>query len=96
MEQERIAQENEEREKAEKEAKMKEKFGDANSQWEKDKSALQELIDQDKKPAQAGAYSGPAGQQEQTHAQQAQAQAEAVAAEAAIDAPGQGAWRLQQ
>lgn len=46
MEKERLAKEAEEREKAEKENKIKEQFGDANSQWEKDKSDLQNMAQQ--------------------------------------------------
>ncbi|KAI1814673.1 glycosyltransferase family 62 protein [Poronia punctata] len=46
MEQERLAKEAEEQEKAEKEAMIKEKFSDTNSQWEKDKSELQNIAKQ--------------------------------------------------
>ena len=49
MEQERIAREKEEKEKAEKAQKMKETFGDANSQWEKDKAAMQNIALNEKK-----------------------------------------------
>ncbi len=49
MERERVAHENEEKEKAEKALKMKEAFGDANGQWEKDKAALQDMALDDKK-----------------------------------------------
>lgn len=49
MEKERIAREQEEKEKAEKAKKMKESFGDATSQWEKDKTGMQNLAQQDKK-----------------------------------------------
>ncbi|KAI0012219.1 mannan polymerase II complex ANP1 subunit [Xylariaceae sp. FL0662B] len=43
MEQERLAKENEEKTKAEMEKKLKEQFSDTNSQWEKDKSEMQNL-----------------------------------------------------
>ena len=42
MEQDRLAREKEEQEKKIKEQKMKEEFGDASSQWEKDKQDLRE------------------------------------------------------
>lgn len=41
MEQERIARENEEKERAEKMKKIKDQFSDPNSQWEKDKTDIQ-------------------------------------------------------
>jgi len=43
MERERLAREKEEKEKAEKAQKLKESFGDATSQWEEDKSKLQQV-----------------------------------------------------
>lgn len=43
MEQEKLARETEEKEKAEKARKMKESFGDTMSQWEKDKTAIQDM-----------------------------------------------------
>ena len=43
MEQERIARENEEKERAERMKKIKEQFTDPNSQWEKDKSDIQNI-----------------------------------------------------
>lgn len=46
MEQERLAREKEEEEKKATEAKIKEAFGDANSQWEKDKQEMQDLAAQ--------------------------------------------------
>jgi len=49
MEQERLAREKEEKEKAEKAQKLKDTFGDANSQWEKDKAALQNMALDEKK-----------------------------------------------
>jgi len=52
MEQERLAHEKEEKEKAEKAKKMKEQFGDATSQWEKDKTEMQNIAVQDKKQGQ--------------------------------------------
>jgi mannan polymerase II complex ANP1 subunit len=48
MEQDRLRREQEEKDKAEKAKKIKEQFGDPNSQWEKDKSELQNLAAQDK------------------------------------------------
>ncbi|KAJ9155070.1 Mannan polymerase II complex ANP1 subunit [Pleurostoma richardsiae] len=50
MERERLAREAEEKAKAEKAMKIKEEFGDANSQWEKDKSEMQNIAIQEKKP----------------------------------------------
>jgi mannan polymerase II complex ANP1 subunit len=49
MEREKIAREQEEKEKAEKARKMKENFGDTTSQWEKDKTAMQDIALQEKK-----------------------------------------------
>ncbi|EFY84661.1 mannan polymerase II complex ANP1 subunit [Metarhizium acridum CQMa 102] len=49
MEQERIARENEEQEKKLKEQKLKEEFGDASSQWEKDKKELRKQQQQSKR-----------------------------------------------
>ncbi|KAK5657708.1 hypothetical protein OQA88_2780 [Cercophora sp. LCS_1] len=49
MERERVAREQEEREKAEKAKKMKESFGDTASQWEKDKTEMQNIALQEKK-----------------------------------------------
>jgi len=49
MEQQRIAREKEEKEKAEKGAKMKDAFGDPNRQWELDKAAIQNMALDDKK-----------------------------------------------
>lgn len=48
MEQERIARENEEKERAERMKKIKEQFTDPNSQWEKDKTDIQNLAMQEK------------------------------------------------
>lgn len=49
MEQERLAREVADKEQAEKTKKMKESFGDATSQWEKDKSEMQNIALQEKK-----------------------------------------------
>ena len=57
MEQEKRLHESEEKEKAEKAQKMKDTFGDANGQWEKDKAALQDMVLDEKKKK----TSGPAG-----------------------------------
>ncbi|KAK8128237.1 hypothetical protein PG984_009345 [Apiospora sp. TS-2023a] len=55
MEKERVAKEAEEKDKAEKEKKIKEQFGDANSQWEKDKTEIQNLAkEESKKETKAG------------------------------------------
>ncbi len=43
MERERLAKEQEEQEKAEKTKKLKESFGDATSQWELDKTEMQDI-----------------------------------------------------
>lgn len=48
MEQERLAREQEEKEKAEKLKEIKEQFGDTNSQWEKDKTEMQNIALKDK------------------------------------------------
>jgi mannan polymerase II complex ANP1 subunit len=48
MEQEKLARETEEKDKAEKARKMKESFGDTMSQWEKDKTAIQDMALQEK------------------------------------------------
>ncbi|KAI1265896.1 mannan polymerase II complex ANP1 subunit [Xylariaceae sp. FL1019] len=45
MEQERLAKEAEEKEEAERKKKLEDNFDDPNSQWEKDKSALQDKLD---------------------------------------------------
>jgi len=52
MEQERLAREQEEKDKAEKAKKMKESFGDTTSQWEKDKNEIQNIALQDKQKEQ--------------------------------------------
>jgi mannan polymerase II complex ANP1 subunit len=65
MERDRLAREQEEKVKAEMLTKVKEQFGDANSQWQKDKSGIQNLVSQDKdkkkvedkKPSGAGSKS---------------------------------------
>lgn len=50
-----MAKEAEEKEKAEKEKKIKEQFSDTNSQWEKDKTEIQNLAkEESKKEAKAG------------------------------------------
>jgi mannan polymerase II complex ANP1 subunit len=49
MEQERVAHEQEEKEKAEKATKVKESFGDATKQWEKDKTDMQNMAHKDEK-----------------------------------------------
>ncbi|TDZ25394.1 Mannan polymerase II complex ANP1 subunit [Colletotrichum orbiculare MAFF 240422] len=49
MEQERLAREKEEEEKTEKAKKVKEQFGDASTQWEKDKSDMRNLAADDSK-----------------------------------------------
>ncbi|KAH0599709.1 hypothetical protein MHUMG1_02499 [Metarhizium humberi] len=53
MEQERIAREKEEQEKKLKEQKLKEEFGDASSQWEKDKKEMREQQQQSKRSSVA-------------------------------------------
>ncbi len=49
MEQERVAKEAEEKERAEKTKQIKESFGDATSQWEMDKTGMQDLALKDEK-----------------------------------------------
>jgi mannan polymerase II complex ANP1 subunit len=49
MEQEKLLREQEEKQKAEKVKKMKENFGDTASQWEKDKTEMQNIALQEKK-----------------------------------------------
>lgn len=48
MEQERLAKEAEEKQKAEREKKIKDAFDDTNTQWQKDKSEIQNLAKQAK------------------------------------------------
>lgn len=55
MKREQLAQEAAEKEKAEKAMKLKESFGDATGQWEKDKVAMQNIVVQDKKKDTAAA-----------------------------------------
>ena len=55
MEREKLVREQEEKEKAEKAKKMKESFGDASSQWEKDKTELQNIALREKKKEAAEA-----------------------------------------
>ena len=76
MEREKLAREQEEKEKAEKARKMKESFGDTTSQWEKDKTALQDIALQEKrKEAKEGTSketSEQRGTQEQKHKHKAE------------------------
>ena len=51
MEQERIAKEAEEQEKAEREKKIKDAFDDTNTQWAKDKSEMQNIAKEANKNA---------------------------------------------
>ena len=46
MEKERLAREKEEEEKNLKEQKIKEEFGDANTQWEQDKQQMEDFASQ--------------------------------------------------
>ena len=55
MERERLAAEQVEKEKAEKAKKLKESFGDATGQWEKDKSDLQNIALEEQKKETAAA-----------------------------------------
>lgn len=55
MEQERIARENEEKERAERMKKIKEQFKDPNSEWEKDKADIQNMAMQEKTKEQVAA-----------------------------------------
>ncbi len=52
MEQERLAKEAEEQEKAEREKKIKDTFDDTNTQWAKDKSEMQNIAKDTNKEAQ--------------------------------------------
>lgn len=63
MEQEKLAREQEEKEKAEKAKKLKESFGDATGQWEKDKSRLHNIARQEKKKEAAAAAKEKTGAQ---------------------------------
>ncbi|CCF40544.1 hypothetical protein CH063_02377 [Colletotrichum higginsianum] len=65
MEQERLAREKEDEEKAEKAKKVKEQFGDASSQWEKDKSDMQNLVSEEKKEAKEAKGAKEAGDKKQ-------------------------------
>ena len=51
MEQERLAKEAEEKEKAEREKKIKDAFDDTNTQWQKDKTEIQNLAKEAKEAA---------------------------------------------
>ncbi|KHN99284.1 mannan polymerase II complex ANP1 subunit [Metarhizium album ARSEF 1941] len=62
MEQERIAREKAEQEKKLKEQKLKEEFGDATSQWEKDKQEMREQEQQSKRPGVGGASEAHRGE----------------------------------
>src|SRR5277367_4725733 len=55
MEQERLAREDEEKERAERMKKIKEQFADPNSQWEKDKTDIQNMATQEKTKEQVAA-----------------------------------------
>ena len=55
MEQERLARENEEKERAERMKKIKEQYKDPNSQWEKDKTDIQNMAMQEKTKDQVAA-----------------------------------------
>jgi mannan polymerase II complex ANP1 subunit len=60
MEQERIARENEEKEKAERMKKIKDQFVDPNTQWEKDKSDIQKMAEKAKEAQVVEADNSPA------------------------------------
>jgi mannan polymerase II complex ANP1 subunit len=64
MKREQLAQEAAEKEKAEKAMKLKESFGDATGQWEKDKVAMQNIAVQDKKKDTAAAATKDEGNAE--------------------------------
>jgi mannan polymerase II complex ANP1 subunit len=64
MEQERIAREKEEQQKKLKEQKMKEEFGDATGQWEKDKKEMKE---QQQQSQRSGSSLQEAGSAEAGH-----------------------------
>ncbi len=55
MEQERLARESEEKERVERMKKIKEQFTDPNSQWEKDKTDIQNMAMQEKAKEQVTA-----------------------------------------
>lgn len=61
MERERLAQEQAEKEAAERAQKMKESFDDATGQWEKDKAELQNIAMQDLKKEAAAVVAAAAG-----------------------------------
>ena len=58
MEQERLVREKEEAQKAERAKKIKEQFGDANGQWEKDKFEMQNLASKEKAGGRPGSAPG--------------------------------------
>ena len=64
MEQERIAREKEEKERAERMKKIKEDFNDPNSQWEKDKTAIEGITkkEEELQKQQEGDERGPISQ----------------------------------
>ncbi|KAL2261127.1 hypothetical protein VTK26DRAFT_4674 [Humicola hyalothermophila] len=65
LERERLAAEQAEKEKAEKAKKLKESFGDATGQWEKDKSELQNIALEEQKKEKAEAAAAEAKQKEE-------------------------------
>ncbi|KAI6782703.1 Mannan polymerase II complex ANP1 subunit-like protein [Emericellopsis cladophorae] len=78
MEQERLAREKEEEEKKKKAAKIKEEFGDADTQWQKDKQAMEDSNVQPKagaKPVKAAEAEGVAQENKGTANKAAAAQA---------------------
>ena len=60
MEQERLAKEAEEKEKAEREKKIKDAFDDTNTQWQKDKTEIQNLAKEAKEAAKDDAAAAAA------------------------------------
>lgn len=60
MEQERIARENEEKERADRMKKIKDQFDDPNSQWEKDKTDIQNEALKEKKEKEESSGNGAA------------------------------------
>ena len=82
MEQERKAREKEERERAERMKKIKDEFNDPNSQWEKDKTEIQEITQKEEESNKAQSELNP---NEEQGAITPQEIAQQIAAEAKSD-----------
>ena len=75
MEQERQAREKEERERAERMKKIKDEFNDPNSQWEKDKTEIQEITQKEEESNKAQLELSPNEEKSLTTPQEIEEQA---------------------